>query len=263
MEKGKGNIDLELAKRLHQALTCTGDAIFGFMDDPAPEVLRALLKNPNLGEEQLLSLLQRRNLPEDLIKAIYQTDQAGSSHRLTLGLIKNPSTPGSIIQVLLPHLHLFELNDLSLLPGVTPDQKLAAERAILQRLPGVELGNKMTLARRAGSTVVGELLKEGDACIVEICLSNARLKEISILQFINGSKAGPEAISAIARHSRWKARPNLQMAILINPKTPAIWYTLTLPRLKTSDIRTLLAARRLNPSQKRLVEEELRKRGQG
>jgi hypothetical protein len=64
----------------------------------------------------------------------------------------------------------------------------------------------------------------------------------------------------VARHAKWKMRPNLQMAILKNRRTPAIWYTLFLPRLRTPELRTLLASRRLDAPRKKLVRQELAKR---
>ena len=254
-------IDDELGRRLHKALTATGDELFQVLLDPEYQVLRPALKNPNLNEDHILTLLKRRDLSEDLLKAIYQLEISKSSHRLQVALVKNPGTPGPVVLTLLQHLHLFELVDLCLIPGVTPDQKFAAERAILQRMPTTELGNKMTLARRTTATVVGEILKEGEVRLVEICLNSPRLREVAILQFINGAKASAETISMIARHPRWKSRPNLRFAILKNQRTPAVWFTLFLPQLRTADVRNLLVSRRLNPAQKKLVQDELKKRG--
>ena len=254
-------IDVELGRRLHKALTATGDELFQVLLDPKIQVLRPALKNPNLNEDHILTLLKRRDLSEDLLKAIYQLELSKSSHRLQVALVKNPGTPGPVVLTLLQHLHLFELVDLCMIPGVTPDQKFAAERAILQRMPTTELGNKMTLARRATATVVGEILKEGEVRLVEICLNSPRLREVAILQFINGAKASAETISMIARHPKWKSRPNLRFAILKNQRTPAVWFTLFLPQLRTADVRNLLLSRRLNPAQKKLVQDELKKRG--
>ncbi len=256
-------IDAELGKRLYKALTATGDELFQVLVDPDMQVLRSLLKNPCLNEEHLLTLLKRRDLSEDFLKAVYQLDISRHSHRLQVALVKNPGTPGPIALALLPYLHLFELVDLCMVPGVTPDQKFAAERAILHRLPTTELGNKMTLARRATATVVGAILKEGDTPLVEICLSSPRLREVAILQFINSANASAETISMIARHPKWKLRPNLRLAILKNRRTPAIWFTLFLPQLRTPDVRNLLVSRRLAPAQKQLVQDELKKRGSG
>ncbi|NOR50191.1 MAG: hypothetical protein GQ530_04055 [Desulfuromonadales bacterium] len=254
-------LDVELGRRLHKALTATGDELFQVLLDPELQVLRPALKNPNLNEDHILTLLKRRDLSEDLLKAIYQLETSKSSHRLQVALVKNPGTPGPIVLTLLQHLHLFELVDLCLIPGVTPDQKFAAERAILQRMPTTELGNKMTLARRTTATVVGEILKEGEIRLVEICLNSPRLREVAIQQFINGAKSSPETISMVARHPKWKSRPNLRLAILKNRRTPAIWFTLFLPQLRTADIRNLLVSKRLNTAQKKLIQDELKKRG--
>jgi len=256
-------LDADLALRLRRALTATGDDLFQIVQDPSPVVLRAVLKNPRLTEDHLLSLLKRRDIPEDLLKILFQDDRTKSSRRLKLALAKNPRTPGPVVQAILPHLYLFDLVDICFLPGVTPDQKVAAERAIVQRLPTTELGNKLTLARRATAPVVGELLREGDSRLMEACLANPRLREVSILQFLNGPRGNAETISMIARHERWKARPNLRMAILRNRQTPGVWFTIHLPRLGTTELHNLLASRRLNPNQKNMVKVELKKRGFG
>ena len=259
----KRAIDPDLARRLHRALTAGSEELHGVLQDPAMEVLRGALKNRNLGEEHLLALLKRRDLSEELLKAVYQLEMSRQSHRLQLALVRNPGTPGPVVLPLLPHLHLFELVDLCYFPGITPDQKFAAERAILQRLPTTELGNKLTVARRATATVVGEMLKDGDPRLVEICLTNPHLREVAILQFLNGPAANAETISIIGRQQKWQTRPNLRMAMLKNPRTAEVWFVQFLPGMRTPDVRNLLASRRLNPRQKKLVEEELQKRSKG
>ena len=254
-------LDPELAKRLHLALTASNEELFQVVTDLSPEVIRAALKNPHLNEDHLLALLNRVDLVEDILKAVYQHEQQNQSRQLKKALVRNPNTPGPITLALLPHLYLFELVDLCFMPGVTPDQKIAAERTIIQRLPEIELGNKITLSRRATANVVGAILKEGDKRLTAACLNNPRLKEVSILQFLNSAKAKPDTISVIARHSKWKNRPNLRMAMLKNRNTPNVWFTLFLPQLKTTDLNNLLHSKRLNNSQKKLVQGELRKRG--
>ena len=254
-------LDSELARRLHQALTASSEELFQIITDPSAEVLRSTLKNANLNDDHLLALLKRRDLSEDLLKSVYQYEQHHPSRQLKHALVKNPGTPGPIALSLLPHLYLFELVDLCFQPGVTPDQKISAERTIIQRLPNIELGNKITLARRATSDVVGAILKEGDARLMPACLSNSRLKEVSILQFINSAKAKADTLSAIARDSKWQGRPNLRMAMLKNRMTPDVWYTLFLPKLRTNEINGLLHSRQLKPQQKKLVQIELKKRG--
>ena len=256
----ENKIDPEILRRLHAALTAESDELFQVVLSTDPDVLLAALKNNNLHEDHLLALLKRRDLSEELLKTIYKYEQRQPGRKLKIALVKNPNTPGSVVLSLLPHLYLFELIDICFLPGVTPDQKLAAERTIIQRLPQVELGNKITFARRATADVVAALLKQGDPQVVGACLTNPRLREVVLLQFLNSSAPGAETISAIARHSKWQGRPKIRMAILKNRKTPPIWFTLYLPKLRVEELNRLQAGRHLNPGQKKLVQDELKKR---
>lgn len=254
------NLDENLSNRLRYALTANAEELFQLLLDPHPDVLQAILKNRQLNEEHLQALLKRRDLKEELLKKIYQRHTETLSHKLLLALVKNPCTPAGLIRNLLPRLRLFELVDLCLLPGVTPDQRLAAERAILQRLPTTPLGNKITLARRATAPVVAEILKEGETQLVSACLNSPRLQEAAVYQFLHSTKATAETISLIARHSRWQQRPNLRLAILKNRQTPNVWFSLWLPNLQTPLLKQLRSGRRLNPAQQALVEAELKKR---
>lgn len=260
-DKFMQSIDAGLAKRLHKALTADKEEIFQVITDPTMEVLRTVLKNPLLEESHLLVLLKRRDLSEDLVRAVCKLPQSTESHRLKVALVKNPNTPASIVPGLLPHLNIFELVTVCFLPGVTADQKIAAERTIIQRLPATPLGNKLTLARRGTATVVGTLLREGEPALMEPCLSNPRLKESDIYSFLNGVTATAETISAVARNPRWQARLNIKLAVLRNQKTPIVWFSVILPTLQTGEIRRLVASRMLTGARKTEVEKELRRRG--
>lgn len=250
----------DFVKKLQSGLTASGEELFQLILDPDTDFLHTLLKNPQINEDHLLALLKRRDLPEELINSIYQKHKQSLSHRTILALVKNPATSGTLIRNLLPQLRLFELLDLCFLPGVTPDQKLAAERAILQRLPTAPLGSKITLARRGTANIVAELMKEGQPQLFEACLGSTRLREAAIYQFLRGATASAETISMVARHNRWNQRPNLQLAILKNPKTPEIWFTLWLPKMHRPILKQLLDHYRANPGRKRLIDMELRKR---
>ena len=254
-------LDPELSRRLHRALTCGKEELFEAFLDPAMEVLRAALRNPARDDNHLLALLGRRDLTEELLKTVSALDAVAASHQLTVALVHNPGTPAGITLSLLPRLYLFELVTLSELPGTTADQRLAAERAIIQRLPTTPLGNKITLARRATAAVLDALMKEGDVRVVEPCLANPRLKEASVFQLVSSSRALSEAIAAVARHQRWANRPNLKAAMLKNPSTPSTLFITLLAGTPAMELRNLAASGRLSGDRKRIVGEELRRRG--
>ncbi len=254
-------LDLILSQRLHRALTAGKEELFQVLEDPSSEVVRAALRNPALDDNHLLAVLRRRDLTEEFLKAVARLEIVAESHPLKVAIAHNPATPGSLLAAVLPHLYLFELVTICYLPGVTPDQKVVAERAIIQRLPTTPLGNKLVLARRGTPAVAEVLLREGDTRLMEACLGNPRLKESAIHAFVTGPAATPETISVVARHPRWKNRVNLQFAILKNPKTPGVWFTLFLSRLSLHDVKSLKVSQRLTAAQKKLVEEELHRRG--
>ncbi|GLI38107.1 hypothetical protein KI811_08995 [Geobacter hydrogenophilus] len=263
MEKGakSTHLDPELSRRLHRALTCGKEELFEAILDSSPEVLRAALRNPALDGNHLLALLGRRDLTEELLKTVAGLDTVAGNHNLTVALVQNPGTPAGVALSLLPRLYLFELVTLSELPGTTPDQRLAAERAIIQRLPTTPLGNRITLARRASAAVLDALMKEGDVRVVEPCLANPRLKEASVFQLVSSSRSSSEAIAAVARHQRWANRPNLKGAMLKNPRTPTPLFVTLLAGAPAMELRNLAASGRLGQERKRLIGEELRRRG--
>jgi len=255
------HLDPELSRRLHRALTGSKEELFEALLDPSTEVIRAALRNPALDDNHLLALLGRRDLTEELLKTLAALDAVTGNHRLTVALVHNPGTPATISLPLLPHLYLFELVTITEFPGTTPDQRLAAERAIIQRLPTTPLGNRITLARRATAPVLDALMKEGDVRVVEVCLANPRLKEASVFQLVSSSRTLAEAIAAVARHHRWGNRPNLKTAMLRNPNTPSPVFISLLAGAPAMELRNLASSGRFGQERKRLIQEELRRRG--
>jgi len=252
----------DLSRRLYRALKADRDDILQLLDDPSTEVIKALLKNPRLDESCLLQLLKRRDLTEDILKVVNRMPLTDTSHRLKVALVHHPASPDHIVLTLIPHLYLFELVAVCFLPGVTPDRRLVAERAIIKRLPEAPLGSKVTLARRAPSSVLEALLCEGQPQLLDACLDNPRLKQAAIFTLINGPGANAETISAVARHPRWRSRHELKAAILKNSKTPLIWFTAFLPGLSLVEVKNIYASNRISAAQKACVAEELlRRRG--
>lgn len=182
------------------------------------------------------------------------------SRRVKIALAGHPGTPVSLLATLLGQLHLFELVSVVQLAGASADQKLAAQRAILKRLPGTELGNKIALARRGCGAVLEALLVEGEPRTVAAVLANPGLKESGLVAYLNTPAATAETISAVARHPRWGGRPSLRLAMLRNRKTPPIWFTLFLPSLATREIKALPGSQRLGARQLEAVQGELERR---
>lgn len=247
-----GNASARQADALVEALTADKDKLFTVIQDSREDILLAALRNTELDERHLRMLLKRRELGS-IIAAIYANKRIMESYSVKFSLVAHPDTPLHIAQTLIPLLNIFDLLKLCLIPGISPDIHLAAERKIVQLIPAQPLGNKLTLARRGTAAILDALLREGVQNVVEACLDNSHLKEGSLHQFLTSAHATAEAVSMVARNSRWKSRPNIRLAILKNPRTPLIWFTMFLPELSSSTVRDLLASPRLTFAQKELV----------
>lgn len=242
------------ANELLEALTADKDRLFAVIQSDREEVLLAALRNPGLDHQHILTLLKRRNLGT-VVTAIYASKRLIEAHPVKFALVAHRDTPVHIAQTLLPLLYIFDLLKLCLMPGISADIHLAAERKIVQQIPTQPLGNKLTLARRGTAAILDALLREGQQNVLEICLDNPHLKEGSLHQFLTSAHATAESVSMVARNNRWKSRPNIRLAILKNPRTPLIWFTTLLPGLPTATLRDLLASPRLTFAQKELVRQ--------
>ena len=247
--------------RMRSAMEADQEELFQFMQTQDGDMLLAALRNPRLDENHLLTLLKRRNLPDDLFETLYASKRLLESYNVTRALACHPDTPAHISQTLLPRFYIFDLVKVCETPAIGPDLRILAERCIIQRLAAQPLGNKLTLARRGSAVVVEALLMEGTPMLVDACLANPRLKEGAVHRFIAAHASTAETISMVARNTRWKTRPEIRLAILKNPRTPAIWFTAFLPALSPRIMKELMTSPRLTPEQKGLVRKVLRRRG--
>lgn len=254
-------LDITVAARLQEALQADSDELFHVIQDADADVVKAALRNPLIGPAHVLALLERRDLDEELLRYAGNVKAVRENHAVKIAIAGHPCTSSVQLAETLPQLYLFDLVALCTLPGASHDLKVAAERSIIQRLPTTPLGNKVTLAHRATSAVVEQLLREADPRLLAACLDNPHLKEGAVFQFLRSAASTPETISMIARHPRWHNIPNLRMAILTNPRTPLIWFTHWMHALKTPEIRTMYNSQRLSQMQRREVLAELKRRG--
>lgn len=248
-------------QQLQGILNADKEELFQHIQNQSGEALLTALRNPVLDENHLLALLKRQGLGEDVFVSLYAAKRHLENYKVIFALACHPETPMHVAQTLLPRFYIFDLLKVCLMPGVAPDLRILAEHCIVQRLPTQPLGAKITLARRGTAAVVEALLMEGTPILVETGLGNPRLREGAVHRFIASHNSTAETISMVARNARWKARPNIRLAILKNPRTPVIWFTLFLPGLSPKIIRDLLAVQRLTPAQKELLREALYHRG--
>jgi hypothetical protein len=224
-----------------RARTASGEDLAGLLHHPSADVLLGLLDNPALDETKLCQLLERKNLPAEILEEVARRKPLLKTYRVKRALAFHPRTPRLVGLRLLRDLYLMDLVQFALSPGVSAELKRNAEEQLLARLPQLPLGQKITLARRAPARVAGALLAEGHAQVIKVVLENGSLTEAQILKTLSRDRLPLAVVPAIAQHAKWSHSYNVRLALVRHPLSPLATVLAYLPELTVSDLRELAA----------------------
>lgn len=230
-----------LSDSRERALVAKGEELAALLHHPAADMLLALLDNPGLEETQLCLLLERKNLPGEILDEVARRKPLLKSYRVKRALAFHPRAPRLISLRLIRDLYLMDLVQVALLPGVSAELKHNAEDQLLARLPQLPLGQKITLARRGPARIAGALVAEGHTQVISIVLDNPYMTEAQILKALSREKLPIGVIPAIIRHRKWSITYNVRLALVRHPSSPLATILGYLPELTVSDLRELAA----------------------
>ena len=171
-------------------------------------------------EDQALAFLQRRDLTGDMLASLARNPEAMKSRKVVLALIAHPRTPRHVSVSLLRRVFVFDLMQVTLTPAIAADIKRAAEDQMLVRLETLSAGEKTTLAKRASGRVAAALLQDEDARVVAPALDNSQLTEPLVIQALMKARAPAILFELVSDHRDWCLRPEVQLALLRDEKTP-------------------------------------------
>jgi hypothetical protein len=248
--------------KTERARSASADELQSLLFDPSPEVLGALLENPQFSERLLLLLLQRSDLPREILQMIAGRRDWMRSYAVRLRVASHPHTPRLTALPLIRQLYLFDLVRISLLPGTPAEMRRLAEENILSRMAQLALGQKLTLARRGPARVAAALLAEGHRQVIPLVLDNANLTESQVLKVLARDDLPPEVAAAIAGHAEWSSRYDVRMALVRQPGTPLARILQFLPDLTLGDLEALASAASLSPSLREYLRAEAARRKQ-
>src|SRR5437899_2088290 len=243
-----------------RALMATGEELAGLVHHPSADVLLALLDNPALDETQVCLLLERKDLPGEILEEIARRKALLKSYRVKKALAFHPRSPRLVSLRLLRDLYLMDLVQVAILPGVSPELKRNAEEQLIARLPQLPLGQKITLARRGPARVAGALLAEGHAQVISVVLDNPYMTEAQILKALSREKLPTSVIPAIVHHHKWSITYNVRLALVRHPSTPLASILSYLPELTVSDLRELAAPGIVPESLRKYLQAEVQRR---
>jgi len=235
--------------------------------ESALPVLQALASNPHLEERDVLFLLERKDLPAEVVSALGQRADARRSAAVQLALVRHPKSPRQVSLGLIKGLYVFDLLRVTQTPGVPAEVQLAAEEAILRKTEGLPRGERITLARRGTGRLAASLLITSDLELIRAALENPYLTEGHLVKLLARTGLPPALVEYLAQHEQWSNRYNVRLALIRNPLTPLARVLTFLPDMAVGDLRDTCLDRRLpEPLRKYLkghCADRLKKSSQG
>jgi hypothetical protein len=243
-----------------RALAATGDELTALLHHLSSVVVVALLDNPALDETHLCLLLERKDLPGEVLEDVARRKSLMKSYRVKRALAFHPRTPRLATLKIIRQLYLMDLVQLALSPLTPAEIKRNAEDQLIARLPQLPLGQKVTLARRGPARVAGALLAEGHTQALAVVLDNPYLTEAQILKVLSREKISPDVIRAIAQHRKWSLAYNVRLALVRHPGSTLSSVLSYLRELTVSDLRELAAPGIVSENLRRYLQAEIQQR---
>ena len=193
---------------------------------------RQILRNPYVHREVLDLLMDNRRL-----LTVYEVRR---------DLVRHPQIAQVHAMRLLSSLFWRDLMETGLDIKVAPVVRRAADRHLVNRLPGLAVGEKRTVARRASHGVLVHLRFDTHAQVIAAFLENPRMTQGLLLPLASSESAPPEILRLIAENRRWGVLYAVRQAIVRNPRTPPVVAIGLLPRLKKVDRQAVARDPRLS-----------------
>jgi hypothetical protein len=249
-------------KRRELAATAGEDEIESYLHDPSPKVIRALLYNRHLSEEDVTIIAKRKNLPSDILETIFKDNRWAESYPVRLALARNPRSPLSVSLTIARYLRIFDLEEITRSHFIPLVFRHKVEMIISERLPTMPLGNKKTLAKKATGGVLLKLLFDADAEVVKLSLDNPHVTEGHLFKVISRSDTREETIRMIAEHPNWSSRSLVRVSLVRHVHTPLSFSTRYIAEMKITDLRELYADPSVPVTIKPFLHRELWERGE-
>lgn len=218
-------------KRLSENIKSSESFVSYLLEAPA-NAIKEILKNQKekLTEKEVLAILKNKNIDLEIVKTILSHKPFLVSYEVKKALLFLRITPYTEGLKLLPHMFWMDLMVLSTTMSVHPLIRRSAEKKILEKIPEMGLGEKITLARRGSYNLLLHLAKEKEAKVIEALLQNRFATEEIVLSIASNKNTSSEILGIINYNPKWRNRINIKKALILNPNMPEF---LTFHLLKT------------------------------
>ncbi|MBV8199499.1 MAG: hypothetical protein JOZ15_02640 [Acidobacteria bacterium] len=216
--------------------------------EAGPEELLALVREqaPELSPAAAQLALRNPYVTAEVIEEIAAQARLLSFYEVKRDLARCAATPEVLALRLIGGLFWADLMTIGLDTRLHPRLRRAADQHLLARLPGLAVGEKVSIARRAAPAILSHLRHDPTPRVIAALLDNPRLTEGTLSPLVHGERTPAPVLELIAADRRWGARYPLRLALARNPATPLGAALRLLPALQKQDLRAIAGDPRLS-----------------
>ena len=219
-------------------LTCSGEELYSIVSSSNRTRLLLCLSNPGLSEEHILSLLRNPHITKEIIQTIH--DRFNKSYKVQFAIANCPKTPYSLSMRLLQTLFWNDLVRIVENYRLFPPLRRSAENYLREKVSGLTLGEKKSLARTAPRSVIGMLKTEPEPTVFACLLRNPRFVEEDLMTIISNELTPVGVLETIAGDRQWTNRYPVRLALARNLRTPLRFKLSLLSKLQKKDLELLV-----------------------
>jgi hypothetical protein len=202
----------------------------------------------SLDLDSVKKILRSSFLDERVVAALLEQKELCASYEVRKLIVASPRAPLARALQWIPGLYWRDLQDLARNLRVSPIVRRSAERYLVERLPGMAIGERISLARLATGLALNQLRHDSHPRVVQALLENPRLTEGVLLPMASSQSTAAEILRILAESARWGGHYTIRVALSRNPRTPVEIGLRILPGLKKIDREAVAGNLRLPPA---------------
>jgi hypothetical protein len=184
-------------------------------------------------------VLRHPHAGAEVVALIGQVPRLLATYEVSREIARHPRAPLVLATRAVTTLFWRDHLEVALDTRVAPQVRRLAEARILERLPSLAVGERISLARRASAQVQAQLRRDPDLRVVRALLENPRLTEGVLLPLLIAPDTRADVLQMVAADRRWGARVEVRRALARHPRTPPDTALTLISGLPRSDQRAI------------------------
>lgn len=207
--------------------------------------LLELLDHADADQTHIIALLRKRELPSALIETVARHERWSRRQVVRAAIVNHQSTPRTLALRMLQLLFWKDQLKVAVNFRLATPLRTAAENRLKERLPELEAGERISLARQAPPGLLPLLAADGDPRVIRALLVNPRLREREVVVLVETPTTASGVLAAVGTNDRWVNRPAILKGVVSHKNTPVHVALTLLRRFSRRDLQRLLMERPL------------------